>query len=629
MNKNIDYRQLKYINNTGTVPGVVIGQETSPWFQMKRNMGSNSFIGSNFDNAINQGSGISNVDRTPQLLGMKDPYVENPNLKPTATTEKISTDGSGIDMGQIGMGVSSIPTFIQNMHNSWTDYDSEDEIRARYKDTTVNVGGISYNVQEPTGEKHKDNTVNNVLGSMASGASIGGMAGPEGAAIGAIVGGIGAGIGAVFSHKKQKQKEQLMAYKTNSTNNFRTGLALTEGIRLNDSKQHGDTSQQYLYGSKNGKLPGFEIGKQPSVDPKTGLTKRPYLTDTAYGTMYMPANGLGKPGEIMSDMRTGATSEIAPGLPGSIGDKIPIYADKNTAILTDDWIDPVTKKTYAQAAKDGDDSIQNLVDRMAVYVNPSKQTKYAKNGRLPKFKEGSWANTIISGLGGLAGLSQYLTAANNKPYRPSTYVENPYEIEALSTLAGLQVNPYPILQNVRAAETRANRAIDRSGGLSTAQRNMGRLSALYGTQNNIANTLSAIQQQNNQYKANYAQAALNAGNASRQARMSANQFDLDYYSKAHAARQLGMQTGIQNMLAQAQNWYKNDFKRRQFNDTIGLYRSQQQQDINSLQQQADQFSQQMMLSNKQLDLQKQQNQYLDILNNKDKLMEWMKNKGWS
>jgi hypothetical protein len=48
-------------------------------------------------------------------------------------------------------------------------------------------------------------------------------------------------------------------------------------------------------------------------------------------------------------------------------------------------------------------------------------------------------------------------------------------------LASLRVNPYPIMQQQRAAESRINRAIDRSGGLSTAQRYLSRLAGLNTT----------------------------------------------------------------------------------------------------------------------------------------------------
>ena len=198
-----------------------------------------------------------------------------------------------------------------------------------------------------------------------------------------------------------------------------------------------------------------------------------------------------------------------------------------------------------------------------------------KCGKLPGHAEGWLGNAIPAFLGGIAGLGQYLDAKNNKPYYPRTYAANPYEIEALTTLAGLRINPYPIFGQLRNAEARTNRAIDIAGGLSGSQRTAARLANLNTTQNNIANALSNIQQQNNAYKSNYAQAALNAGQQNRQARMSANQWDLDYYSKAHAARNRGMQTGIANMLAQIQQYQANEFKRRQFNETMGLYRSDQ------------------------------------------------------
>ena len=214
----------------------------------------------------------------------------------------------------------------------------------------------------------------------------------------------------------------------------------------------------------------------------------------------------------------------------------------------------------------------------------------AKNGKLPRFAEGWWGNAIPAAIGALGSIDQYLQAYRNKPYRPNTYTGNPYELNALTTLAGLRVNPYPILSQLRSAESRTNRAIDRSGGLSVGQRNLSRLAALNTTQGNIANTLSSIQQQNNQYKANYASAALNAGNASRQARMQANQWDLDYYSKAHAARQKGMQTAAYNLLNQSQAYAANEFKRNQFNDMMSLYRQDQKNNADYIKQQNDQLT---------------------------------------
>jgi len=53
--------------------------------------------------------------------------------------------------------------------------------------------------------------------------------------------------------------------------------------------------------------------------------------------------------------------------------------------------------------------------------------------------------------------------------------------------------------------------------------------------------------------------------------MAANQHDLDYFSKAHAAKLQMAQMGIYNMLNALQTGYANQFKRNQFDKTYGLY----------------------------------------------------------
>jgi len=85
---------------------------------------------------------------------------------------------------------------------------------------------------------------------------------------------------------------------------------------------------------------------------------------------------------------------------------------------------------------------------------------------MPGFAEGWVGNAIPAVLGGLAGFGQYANAIKERAYKPNTYVGNPYEGSALTTLAGLRVNPYPIIQELRSAETRTKYGIDSAGGLS-------------------------------------------------------------------------------------------------------------------------------------------------------------------
>jgi len=58
------------------------------------------------------------------------------------------------------------------------------------------------------------------------------------------------------------------------------------------------------------------------------------------------------------------------------------------------------------------------------------------------------------------------------------------------------------------------------------------------------------------------------------ARMQTNQWDLDYYSKAHAAKQQGEQMGIYNMLNSMQQYYANANKLGMYKGMYGLFASE-------------------------------------------------------
>jgi len=146
----------------------------------------------------------------------------------------------------------------------------------------------------------------------------------------------------------------------------------------------------------------------------------------------------------------------------------------------------------------------------------------------------------------------------------------------LRDLAGLKINQYPIIDQINRAKTASDYWVNVSGGLSAAQRAAARSSNLYNTQRNIADLLTNVQAQNNAYKAQLANAKLQLGYQDAQRRQTANQFDLDYYSKAHAAREKYRQTGVSNFLSQLQGYYANEFKRTQFNDMMRQYKDDRQ-----------------------------------------------------
>lgn len=110
-----------------------------------------------------------------------------------------------------------------------------------------------------------------------------------------------------------------------------------------------------------------------------------------------------------------------------------------------------------------------------------------------------------------------------------------------------------------------------SGGLSGAQRYIGRTANLFGTQRNIAETLAKIQEQNNAYRQQYASAAMQYGAQEAANMMNSRRADDDVYMRSHAARQSGMQMGLYNILNNLQQYAANEYKRRLGRASVGIY----------------------------------------------------------
>lgn len=493
-----------------------------------------------------------------------DPYAKNPKLITTKesydkTVEDLNKKAFGQNRSNVNPGdiIGGAASTISNTINAFTDYAHEDDVLGARKTSTGYVGGIPYQIKtidKSVLEYHKDGKLpkyaygKNILNGVASGASAGGAFGPYGAIIGGVLGGVAGGIGSIFASDSEAEDLRNAKIYTQNENSANLNSAVSTRIQIDNAKKYGTFGDTRIYRFNSGKLPKYDVGK----------------VATAFGQMFGEPNARVSSGEVIA-------REIAPGqfsayrVPGFKNNK-----DGKLAMLGDNDYVITNKNGSSDIAATG--NIEGGINHMIATGKPSY-----KQGKLPEHAEGWLGNAIPATAGILAGLGQYLDAGNSRVYRPNTYSENPYEKEGLTTLAGLRINPYPVIDELRKSEARTNRAIDIAGGLSGGQRAGARLANLNTTQNNISKLLQNIQQQNNAYRANYAQAAINAGQASRQARMQANQWDLDMYSKAHAARNKGMQTGIANMLAQIQQYQANEFKRRQFNDTMDLYRADQKQ----------------------------------------------------
>lgn len=375
-------------------------------------------------------------------------------------------------------------------------------------------------------EEHGQN-VQNTLGLMGTGATMGATFGPIGAAAGAVLGGVAGLFGAGKRNSAMRRAIRDAEMKAYTYNNFSRNDALTNALRQSSFK--------------DGKMPKCINGK---------------TVYSAFGPVDAKADSLVSKGEVAMDLKTGSMYRIPTG-PNDTA-RFAGGKDPNIAIISNKYglsdqamVDPIGALNRQKALKD--------------FGYLSKNKDGFANGKL------GWSNLLAHGLGGLIGLNQYFDAKNQSVYRPNTYVRNPYGNRGLGILSSLRVNPLPIINQLRNAEARTNYALNSSGGLSGAQRYIGRTANLFGTQRNIADTLAKIQEQNNAYRQQYASAAMQYGAQEAANMMNSRRADDDVYMRSHAARQSGMQMGLYNILNNLQQYAANEYKRRLGRASVGIY----------------------------------------------------------
>lgn len=599
----LTHRDYKYINHTKQLPGFTggnipmsyynitgwsneygpYGEWVTPKYSTIKDVSTNSGVAP-LMYSYNPGGYIqaAKLD-TPKLNPISNPVPKQDITSPTIKS------GSNMNWGNAGNAISSVVGFGGDVVKSMSFNYSADQELADAGQSEASVDDVSYVRQNRIDEDEikrqiKKQNIQTTTGLMASGAAAGAGIGSlfpgAGTAIGAGIGAVaGLGIGLFASDKNRNARMRAIReaeIRAGRINNFNRSGAFTTALQQDYAKTHGDSRSQSLYGASG--------GKEPEVNPITNETVKDFNVETVDGKKKDKQNSWVEQGEyIWRQAKTdefgneiepeklhyvdhgpndGARANLKPedGVftqKWGIADQVPLYASQGR-------LPELMQKQ--QILTDMERDAHNMKHNMKIFK--------AKCGKLPGFYEGWVPNAITSGLGFIGGLSQYLEASRQEPKRPNTYASNKYESRALNDLYSLQVNPYPIIPELYNQYAKTMAAIDRSGGLSGGQRALARMSAMNNTQLNTAKLLAGVQEQNNAYRAQAANTSLNAGNADAQRRMQSNQWDLDYYSKAHAARQQGMQMGIYNMMNQLQQYYANDFKRRQFNDIMGLYKQQ-------------------------------------------------------
>lgn len=202
----------------------------------------------------------------------------------------------------------------------------------------------------------------------------------------------------------------------------------------------------------------------------------------------------------------------------------------------------------------------------------SSYSSYTGSGKVPKYS--LLASRLGPALTEMTMLNHWL---KNKPGSTDIYAANPYETQALSTMASNRVTPYPALQAINLENRKGIYNINQSGGYSGGQRQNARVAQNIGAQRNVANALLQAQDQNAKYRDQWAQAALSAGAQDAQRRQAANQYNWEAYNKAHGAKTKGIETHLANLGAIWQKYWADRIKNKQYEDILNIY----QQDVDN------------------------------------------------
>ena len=552
----MELTELRRIKNTGKLPGFANGfpdwQPTPQYFPEA--LVNKSVPGivpyTNFPtvNAEDYGGGLSglrnalNLNKAPEV-----PADFKPEIKGVQNTAK---SGSPIKMEQVAGIVPAAIAFGSDLYTSGRYNRSQDELLAQGGQSQNSVGGIGYdeyngvNMSSFNNEVKQENT-QNTLRTAGSGAALGAAAGSIIPGLGTVAGGLIGGavglVGGLFGSSRRSKEAERQARLANQTasiyNTFNRSGAASARLQLDALQRNGNTQNQ---------LRGYHDGR---------------------GSDYTGGFARLSNGEVL--VKGDQIIDRIPGLP-NFKDGVTAYVG-DAGVVSNHKVGGMRNSDYVMATGD----VQGGLMRDMFWRK--QHGKSYKNGKLPEFAEGYLGNLIPSGLGMLASVGQYLDASGQDLAASTTRVQNKYERDALNRLAGLRINQYPIMDNLYGAQRIADSGVNMSG-LSGYQRAKVRLANLANTQKAISDAAINIQGQNNQYASALSNMEAQLGTQAAQRDLQGRMFDMERLDKAHAARQQGKQMGIYNFLNQLQGYYANEFKRRQFNDTMGLYRQQQNLD---------------------------------------------------
>lgn len=568
-------------------------------------------------NLVNQVGIPGNIQRPTGLENYRAPVNQGQGFGSRLAGNASSILSSGVAFGSsVGDAFGGVKSARNILDESGTSYSNG--LGYGYQ----KINDIDYDKQLTEVRKEsQSNTLKSTTTGASLGSSIGSVVGPVGSVIGGAIGAVGGFITGLFGagHRKRKMQRRLEEARVRgiNMNGYNQSAAQSDYIANQYYNENGTTQDDVLY-AKRGKDAGYKGSEN--------ISSRNVLT--SLGKTDANPNARVAAGESIIDNINNVSQTtghvVKTGVPGK--DTNLANLQNNTIVLGQDidWRNGMTfkdqsmpytlalekinkkyenrtndklNKLRGRLGQDSDkfqqeqvnkikqpivDKLKDLSDQQA--IQHQQQGQMYTEGNLPGFKGGyngsnygyiepaSWmSNAVPMGIGMLSSVGQYFHAKNQPIHTPDIYAGNPYEQAALNEIAKLRVNPYRAIQKIYDQDSMNRYNINRAGGLSGAQKYLANVAAGAATQQNIADAIQKAQEMNNQYRSRWAEIAANLGSQTAQRRQQANQYNTEYVSQAHAARQQGMQMGLRNFLDYIQQYAANEYKRNTGNGMLSLY----------------------------------------------------------
>lgn len=504
--------------------------------------------------------------------------------KPEHFEIKPGSGNGGVAKGTSSTGSSWDPTsalmstanFVGDVFSAYNrPVANASELASQAGTSYGNVGGVQYQRQNAVDvdqavqnakEQGNQGTMSTAIGGLSAGAAIGSIGGPLGAGIGAVVGGLG---GLLFGNsakrramKRAQRQAELAQRMATNTNIFNRAQAQSDLMGQQYMQKYGNTQGGILYANKGKDMPMYNSGKDKVWSPDG------YVSG-------LHNSYVGK-GEVIANFNSGKASVITKGKVGVDNQKSSVSENDDNIILGND-VDFTTGRTFAEQGRPYADKLhfinqsEKKVGKYGKLSSLSKNTQNLYNKQISSTKQqlldglkdisdrqaeqhnyendmrqyahfasGKWLpymQMAMPSITGIAdGIGRYISANKQNIENSDTYYRNPYAQRALQGLAGLRYDVDSELRQYANQQAYNKYAIDQQGGLTAGQKYIAKNSLYNDYMNNVAKLYANANNINNQYKAQYYDQLMKAGEAERSALTAARRYDADIYAKARAAQ---------------------------------------------------------------------------------------------